>query len=239
MNQSNYNNTNFNDNNNISDTANIKDNYTFNCRNKINNSYCNIKPKPPYLSNISSKNKKFQKKITLILDLDETLVRFKINKYNIQTGNVVLRPGLIQFLNKVYPLFDLVIWTVATKQYADAILDIIERNKKYFSARLYREHATIDEKNNLYIKDLNNLGRPLDSIIIIDDKESSYRLHKDNGILIKPFMGSKLEMQKDFVLFDLFTILTKIMLDKSKDVRIGISNFKYEIQQKISNSYYS
>ena len=239
LNQSNYNNTNFNDNNNISDTANIKDNYTFNCRNKINNSYCNIKPKPPYLSNISSKNKKFQKKITLILDLDETLVRFKINKYNIQTGNVVLRPGLIQFLNKVYPLFDLVIWTVATKQYADAILDIIERDKKYFSARLYREHATIDEKNNLYIKDLNNLGRPLDSIIIIDDKESSYRLHKDNGILIKPFMGSKLEMQKDFVLFDLFTILTKIMLDKSKDVRIGISNFKYEIQQKISNSYYS
>jgi hypothetical protein len=99
LNQSNLNNTNFNDNNNISDTSNIKDNYTFNCRNKINNSYCYIKPKPPYLSNISSKNKKFQKKLTLILDLDETLVRFKINKYNIQTGNVVLRPGLIQFLN--------------------------------------------------------------------------------------------------------------------------------------------
>ena len=83
------------------------------------------------------------------------------------------------------------------------------------------------------------MGRPLDSIIIIDDKESSYRFHKGNGILIKPFMGSKLELQKDFVLFDLFTILTKIMLDKSKDVRIGISNFKYEIQQKISNSNYS
>ena len=63
-NQSNYNNTNFNDNNNISDTANIKDNYIFNCRNKINNSYCNIKPKPPYLSNINLKIKKFQKKIT-------------------------------------------------------------------------------------------------------------------------------------------------------------------------------
>ena len=250
LNQSNLKNTNFNDNfndNNINyisdniifDTENIKDNYTFNCGNKLNKSYCNIKPKAPYLSNINSKNKKFQKRITLILDLDETLVRFKINKYNIQTGNVVLRPGLIQFLNKVYPLFDLVIWTVATKQYADAILDIIERDKKYFSARLYREHATIDEKNNLYIKDLNNLGRSLDSIIIIDDKESSYRLHKDNGILIKPFMGSKLELQKDFVLFDLFTILTKIMLDKSKDVRIGISNFKYEIQHKISNLNYS
>ena len=235
FNQNKYNNTNFNNYINVNDTTNIKDNYTFNCRNKINNSYYNIKPKPPYLSNINSKNKKYQKKLTLILDLDETLVRFKINEYNIQTGNVVLRPGLIQFLNKVYPLFDLVIWTVATKQYADAILDIIERDKKYFSARLYREHATIDEKNNLYIKDLNNLGRPLDSIIIIDDKEISYKLHKENGILIKPFMGSKLELQKDFVLFDLFTILTKILLDKSKDVRIGISNFKYEIQQKISN----
>ena len=75
----------------------------------------------------------------MILDLDETLVWFKINKYNIQNGNAFLLPGLIQFLNIVYPLFGLVIWKVETKQYADAIPDTIKRDRKYFSARLYRE----------------------------------------------------------------------------------------------------
>ena len=48
-------------------------------------------------------------------------------------------------------------------------------------------------------------------------------------------MGSKSECQKDFILNDLFIILKRIMLDKSKDVRIGISNMKYELQQKITN----
>jgi Dullard-like phosphatase family protein len=228
----------YSNNNNYDDTNDII-NYKFNCRNNFINSKTNYnkKPEPPYLPNINNKNisKDYSKKITLILDLDETLVCFKINKYNPQIGNVFFRPGLKHILNKLYPLFDLVIWTVATKEYADAILDLIEKDKKYFSARLYREHATIDD-NNVYVKDLNNLGRPLNSIIIVDDKESSYRLNKENGILIKPFTGSKSECQKDFVLYDLFNVLIKIMLDKNKDVRIGILNMKYEIQQKISNT---
>ena len=241
----NYNNNNKNNdlindnyyyNNNIYDEANDIINYKFNCRNNSkSNNY--KKPEPPYLSAYNNKTdeKFYPKKITLILDLDETLVCFKINKYNPQTGYVIFRPGLIHILNKLYPLFDLVIWTVATKEYADAILDLIEKDKKYFSARLYREHATIDN-NNIYVKDLSKLGRPLNSIIIVDDKESSYRLNKENGILIKPFMGSKSECQKDFVLYDLFNVLIKIMFDKNKDVRIGILNMKYEIQQKVSNT---
>ena len=171
-----------------SNTLNANSNYN------INNTYYNNsisfvskrlpQPEPPFLppkkkSDISQKN------YTLILDLDETLVRYEINETNPDEANVILRPGLFYFLNKVYPLFDLVIWTVATKEYADPIIDIIEEKKKYFIARLFREHATF--KNNIYIKDLTNLGRDISSIIIIDDKEISFSLQKQNGILIKPF----------------------------------------------------
>jgi Dullard-like phosphatase family protein len=167
--------------------------------------------------------------------LDETLVRYEINETNPDEANVILRPGLFYFLNKVYPLFDLVIWTVATKEYADPIIDIIEEKKKYFIARLFREHATF--KNNIYIKDLTNLGRDISSIIIIDDKEISFSLQKQNGILIKPFYGTYSEVKNDFVLYDLFTIITKIILDKSKDVRQGINKYQYEIKQKVTKNY--
>ena len=189
-------------------------------------------PSVPYLPENNS-----GKKYTLILDLDETLVQFHYNKMK-QNNNgekVILRPGLFEFLNRVYPIFELIIWTVATKQYSDPIIDIIEEKKKYFSTRLYREYAT--EKDEYFVKDLTKLGREIDKIIIVDDKEVSFSLQPENGILIKPFLGSYLECRDDNVLFDLFKILTKIILIKSQDVRNGIKNYKYEIQQKVSKIF--
>ena len=197
--------------------------------NKINDN----KPKPPYLTKNILYSKFNKKNFTLILDLDETLIKYQIIDSITQKGKIIYRPGLIQFLNKVFPLFDIIIWTVAIKDYADKIIDDIEKNKKYFSFRLYREHTTY--KNKIYIKNLANLGRPLDKIIIVDDKENNFSLQRDNGILIRPFHGSKWECQNDYTLMDLFNILTKIIFDRSKDVRIGINKYKKDILQKISN----
>ena len=197
--------------------------------NKINDN----KPKPPYLTQNILYSKFNKKNYTLILDLDETLIKYQINDNISQKEKIIYRPGLIQFLNKVFTLFDLIIWTVGTKEYADNIIDDIEKNKKFFSFRLYREHTTY--KNKIYIKDLTNLGRPLDKIIIIDDKENNFSLQRNNGILIRPFHGTKWECQNDYTLMDLSNILTKIIYDRSKDVRIGINKYKKEILQKISN----
>ena len=221
-----------------SNTLNANSNYNIN-NTYYKNSFSFVskrlpQPEPPFLPP-KKKSDIIQKNYTLILDLDETLVRYEINETNPDEANVILRPGLFYFLNKVYPLFDLVIWTVATKEYADPIIDIIEEKKNYFIARLFREHATF--KNNSYIKDLTNLGRDINSIIIIDDKEISFSLQKQNGILIKPFYGTYSEVKNDFVLYDLFTIITKIILDKSKDVRQGINKYQYEIKQKVTKNY--
>ena len=192
----------------------------------------NNKPKPPFLTQKISYSIINKKNFTLILDLDETLIKYQISDNFNNNGKIIFRPGLIKFLNKIFPFFDLIIWTIATQSYADKIIDNIEKEKKYFSARLYRDHASY--KNKIYIKDLSNLGRPLDKIIIIDDKESNFSLQRDNGILIRPFHGSKWECQNDYVLMDLYNILTKIIFDRSKDVRIGINKCKKDIFQKIS-----
>ena len=227
---------NFNTNNNMSinDISQIKKITQINPSKLFLNTINISKPRPPFLTQ-NIQYSKFNKKIfTLILDLDETLIKFQIGKDNLEKGKILFRPGLFQFLNKAFPLFDLILWTVATKDYADNIINNIEKDKKFFSARLYREHAT--SKNKIYVKDLSNLGRPLDKVIIIDDKESSFSLQRNNGILIRPFHGSKWECQNDYVLMDLYNILTKIIFDRSKDVRIGINKYKKEILKKISNN---
>ena len=232
--QNNKNKSQLNINTNLNEENKIKKINKVELLNRMNN---NI-PKPPFLTTNILYSKFNKKNFTLILDLDETLIKYQIcntnntSSQNAQNGKILYRPGLIQFLNKIFPLFDIIIWTVATKDYADKIIDNIEKDKKYFSKRLYREHTTY--KNKIYIKDLSNLGRALDKVIIVDDKENNFCLQRSNGILIAPFHGTQWECQNDYILMDLYNILTKIVFDRSKDVRIGINKYKKDILEKIT-----
>ena len=232
--QNNKNKSQLNKNTNLNEENKIKKINKVGLLNRMNN---NI-PKPPFLTTNILYSKFNKKNFTLILDLDETLIKYQIcntnntSSQNAQNGKILYRPGLIQFLNKIFPLFDIIIWTVATKDYADKIIDNIEKDKKYFSKRLYREHTTY--KNKIYIKDLSNLGRALDKVIIVDDKENNFCLQRSNGILIAPFHGTQWECQNDYILMDLYNILTKIVFDRSKDVRIGINKYKKDILEKIT-----
>ena len=178
----------------------------------------------PYLKHIP-----ITKLYTLILDLDETLIHF-IPQGTGNKGIIQFRPGLFQFLDNLSPYFELILWTGATQQYADPIINSIEKYKKYFSYRLFREYSTFT--NGTCIKNLNNLGRDLSKVIIIDDKSCSFSAQKENGILIKPYFGD--ENQNDYELIELIPILLGIIKDSSGDVRQGIRKYKYEIIRKIS-----
>ena len=91
----------------------------------------------PYLPKIREGNKIF----TLVLDLDETLINFRFNKNN--EGILKIRPGLSNFLKSVGKKYELIIFTAGTQEYADPIIDIIEKDKKIFYKRLYRQHTVV------------------------------------------------------------------------------------------------
>ena len=93
-----------------------------------------------------------KKELTLVLDLDETIISFHYKDNNIKEGILNFRPGLKLFLEEISKLYEIIIFTCATKEYASPILDKIEKDKKYFSERLYREHNVLI--NNEYIKDI-------------------------------------------------------------------------------------
>jgi TFIIF-interacting CTD phosphatase-like protein len=59
---------------------------------------------------------------TLALDLDETLIHFVSNEKKFK-----LRPSCLLFLYEMANLFEVVIFTAAAKDYADYILNILER----------------------------------------------------------------------------------------------------------------
>ena len=134
-------------------------------------------------------------KYTLVLDLDETLIYLmpnniylnSIGKFGEGKHTLILRPGLINFLQKMKPLYELVIFSFGTYQYVDNVIKIIEKKEKFFEHVLYRQHATVN--NGEYIKDLSLLGRDLKNIIIVDDIPQVFKLQERNGICIKAFYG--------------------------------------------------
>ena len=191
------------------------------------NNKTNVSIPVPYLPNWSNKP------YTLVLDLDETLIHFKPNPNNEESGTIKIRPYLYQFLDNVKKYYELVIFTAATQEYADPIINALENNnKKYFDYRLYRIHTIIID--NDFVKDLSKLGRDLSKTLIVDNMEQNYKLQKNNGITIRPFWGKDNE---DTALVDLLDILIKIA-EKNLDVRTGLKLFKEDIISKVTSNIF-
>ena len=181
--------------------------------------------KVPYLQNNNTK------KFTLVLDLDETLIHFKIEENN-EEGIIKLRPGIFKFLEEMSKYYELVLFSEASEDYVDLIMNSFEDNIKYFNYKLYRQHTVI--MNQDFLKDLTRLGRPLNTVIIVDNMPQNFRLQKINGITIKSFWGDD---NNDKVLFDLASILVKIAKEYD-DVRNGLVRYHQEIATKIISNVF-
>ena len=181
--------------------------------------------KIPYITN------KNNKKYSLVLDLDETLIHFKVNHKQNDEGVLKLRPGVFTFLEKVKEFYEIILFTEASEAYTGLIMEAFNK-KNYFDYKLFRQHTIIIGQD--FVKDLQRIGRPLDRIIIIDNIAQNFRMQKANGINIKSFFG---ENQKDQALIDLIPILTNIAKDNI-DTRNGLIKYRDEIITKITSNLF-
>ena len=192
---------------------------------KNKNNYTHLPP-TPYLPKISNK------KYTLVLDLDETLIHFKVHQNDNNSGILQFRPFISEFLSNLKNYYELIVFTAATQDYANPIIDAIEQKGTKFDYRLFRIHTII--KGNDFVKDLSRLGRDLSRVIIVDNMEQNYKLQPYNGITIRPFWGKDVN---DMALFDLLSILIKIV-KMNMDVRDGIRYFKEEIISRVTSNIF-
>lgn len=139
-------------------------------------------------------NQNGNNKITLVLDLDSTLIYSSTNKLDYAKNYAIIgnlyyvykRPHLDSFLTTMSQFCELIIYTASTKDYADKIIDYIDKNK-LIQKRYYR-HDCVAMKN-YYLKDVSkfhNEGR----ILIIDDSPTCHLNYKDNIIHIKSWYGN-------------------------------------------------
>ena len=111
-------------------------------------------------------------KYTLVLDLDETLVHYIEEK---DRHYVQVRPFAEYFISEMGKYFELVIFTSAEEEYANIVLEEIDKYK-VITHKLYRKH--VEYNDGLCLKDLDKIGRDIKRVCIIDNDKiiSNYML---------------------------------------------------------------
>ncbi|XP_066306633.1 uncharacterized protein [Miscanthus floridulus] len=165
------------------------------------------------------------KHVTLVLDLDETLVHSTLDHcdnadftlevfFNMKNHTVYVRkrPYLKMFLEKVARMFEVVIFTASQRIYAEQLIDKLDPDGKYISRRIYRESCIFSD--GCYTKDLTILGIDLAKVAIVDNTP---QLQVDNGIPIKSWFDDPSDQE----LIELLPFLESLV--DSEDVRPIIS----------------
>jgi Dullard-like phosphatase family protein len=148
---------------------------------------------------------------TLILDMDETLIHAEIlpenakpikkdvdftitlKNLNTETGEneiyivyVSIRPFYDECMENLAKYYELVVFTAAEQDYADAILDVLDTENLIFK-RLYRQHC-INIEDKYFVKDLRIIkDREIKDMVLVDNSIISMAFNIDNGIPVAPF----------------------------------------------------
>lgn len=97
-----------------------------------------------------------------------------------------MRPGVLEFLNKTSKDFDLYVFTAATKEYADLVLDTLDPGKVLFHRRLYRTECS-RTRQGYYTKDLRKITSNLERVVLVDNNPICFVPQPTNGIWIPSF----------------------------------------------------
>ncbi|KAI9321776.1 NLI interacting factor, partial [Dichotomocladium elegans] len=145
----------------------------------------------------------------LVLDLDETLVHSSFKARRWKTTRILMtvdadfvvpieidgqmhdvfvlkRPGVDRFMKRMGEIYEVVVFTASLSKYADPVLDLFDQHR-VIQHRLFRE-ACFQYKGT-YVKDLSQLGRELNQVIILDNSPSSYIFHTSNAVPVSSWFN--------------------------------------------------
>ncbi|KAG0093488.1 Carboxy-terminal domain (CTD) phosphatase [Podila epicladia] len=146
-----------------------------------------------------------EEKLTLIVDLDQTLIHATVGAAIDEWINaqgempkdirmfplpdsptpyyIKLRPHLEKFLERVAELYELHIYTMGTRNYADAVSNVIDPDAKYFSHRILSR----DENLSMSRKSIERLFPCDNSMVVVLDDRADVWHYSPNLVKVHPY----------------------------------------------------
>ena len=193
----------------------------------------------PCLSTTVTSQRHNHPRLTVLLDLDETLIHLhaeeRTNKApsSAETFEVFVdgkyqqvskRPNLKTFLERASKNFDLILFTASTESYARQVLkEIDSTTQSYFKDCFFRQHCktvTLGQNNVVFLKDLSILSSELlQRTVLVDNSLMSFVLQPENGIPITSYIGD----MEDNALLVLLGFLNYLSESAEEDVRVVLN----------------
>lgn len=97
---------------------------------------------------------------------------------------IKLRPGLASFLERISELYEMHVYTMGTRAYAQEIAKLVDPEMKYFGNRIISR----DENGSIAAKRLQRLF-PVSThmVVVIDDRADVWPLNRSNLIKVTPY----------------------------------------------------
>jgi CTD small phosphatase-like protein 2 len=135
---------------------------------------------------------------TLVLDLDNTLVstlpicELGVNGCKPKVNyEIRVRPYAHELLESASRLFEIIVFTAGTEDYAQIVVNILDPQRVYINRVLSRA-SCVHSKEGQLIKDLTIIkDRDINNMVIVDDSPISYSLQPNNGIPVTPYYGEE------------------------------------------------
>ena len=123
--------------------------------------------------------------LTVVLDLDETLV----SNRRADLPEAVLRPYAVQVLQAFRKLsgVEVVLWTASTEDTARPVVDQLSQGRDVFDDIIFRNAVWFTEP--VHVKDIQLLGRDSNRVVVFDNAPNCCKLNPNNAILVEDFTG--------------------------------------------------
>eukprot|EP00520_Triparma_pacifica_P006666 CAMPEP_0118649638 /NCGR_PEP_ID=MMETSP0785-20121206/9811_1 /TAXON_ID=91992 /ORGANISM="Bolidomonas pacifica, Strain CCMP 1866" /LENGTH=453 /DNA_ID=CAMNT_0006541941 /DNA_START=22 /DNA_END=1380 /DNA_ORIENTATION=+ len=167
---------------------------------------------------------------TLVLDLEETLVSATWSKkYGWRHAK---RPGVDKFLQTMGMYYEIVLMSPSLPQNAEPVIASLDKDR-YIMHHIFREG--LHYIDGVHVKDLDNLNRPVNRIVVIDDDRAAVKKHPSNLIKVKPYTDP--HDRSDDTLLKLIPILVEIAKSNTKDVPKVLRQFEGMDADEIAEEY--
>lgn len=136
---------------------------------------------------IGEKKKQYKSRLTVVLDLDETIVSYGDKAYRMKAG-MIPRPYLAELLDYLCSIdAEVIIWSACSDRYMRQVLRVIDPSGQRISDSIARSGDWFT-KDHYYEKNVHWLKRNPADTIIIENRALAVRNCNANALLVDDFI---------------------------------------------------